>query len=95
MNDATILEKEIEKETEKTETKSEAMPEITPIGFEEDSFDLAAHKKAADAVTREKSRVKRVHRQVIVGKVMLALATVVIFYLIAHIAFTSGLGSMF
>ncbi|MCL2225549.1 MAG: hypothetical protein FWB96_11340 [Defluviitaleaceae bacterium] len=54
--------------------------------FDEDSFDLAAHKKAADAVTREKARVSRVRKQVRRGKIILAVVMVVIFFALFYIA---------
>jgi len=61
------------------------------MSFDEDSFDLNAHKKAADTVTREKARVKRVRRQVVVGKVVLAIVAFFVFILIFIIVAATGL----
>jgi len=58
--------------------------------FDEDSFDLAAHRRAADAVTREKARVKRVRRQVRYGKVAVFVVTVVIFFILFILAAELG-----
>jgi hypothetical protein len=66
---------------------------INAMRFDEDSFDLAEHKKAADAVTREKARVKRVRRQVKYGKIILAVVTIIIFFLLFFIAAELGLMS--
>jgi hypothetical protein len=59
--------------------------------FDEDSFDLHAHKKAATAVTQEKARVKRVRRQVKYGKIMLAIVTIIIFFILFFVAAELGL----
>jgi len=59
--------------------------EVKPLAFEEDNFDLTAHKKAADAVTREKSRIKRIHRHVAIGKILMAITAIIIFFLIYYI----------
>jgi hypothetical protein len=61
------------------------------VAFEEDQFDLAAHKKAADSVAREKSRVKRIRRQIFVGKIFVAIAMLVIFLLIAWVLMTPNI----
>ena len=63
---------------------------VKPIGFDEDTFDLSAHKKAADAVTKRKSRFKRIRRQVVVGKVILAIIAVLIFFLIYYLAVSTN-----
>ncbi|MCL2197501.1 MAG: hypothetical protein FWB80_01120 [Defluviitaleaceae bacterium] len=60
------------------------------MSFDEDSFDLAEHKRAADAVTREKARVSRIRRQVRIGKIMLAVVTVIIFFALFIIAAELG-----
>jgi len=57
------------------------------MSFDEDTFDLSEHKKAADAVTREKARVKRVRRQLKVGKVILAVIAVIVCLLLSYVAF--------
>ena len=59
--------------------------------FDEDSFDLTEHKKAADAVAREKARVERVRRQVRFGKIMLAVVTILIFFVLILVARDLGL----
>ena len=69
--------------------------DVKPIGFDEDAFDLTAHKKAADAVTKRKHRVKHIRRQVVIGKIMLAIAAIVIFFLIYSVAVNTNLISMF
>jgi len=57
------------------------------LSFEEDIFDLRAYKKAADAKRREKARIKRVRRKILVGKILLAIAalsiSVVLYYLLS------------
>lgn len=59
--------------------------------FEEDAFDLAEHKRAADAIIREKARQKRVRRHVKIGKVILAIATVAVFFILFIVAANMGL----
>ncbi|MCL2839442.1 MAG: hypothetical protein FWE05_01610 [Defluviitaleaceae bacterium] len=59
--------------------------------FDEDSFDLSSHKKAADAVIREKVRKKRIRRQVTVGKAVMAIVAFLIFMLLFFVAVTTGL----
>ena len=66
-----------------------------PIMFEEDSFDLAAHKKAADSITREKNRVSRIKRQVKIGKFFMAVAALIIFVVIYYIAVVTGTINIF
>jgi len=56
--------------------------DVKPLAFDEDTFDLAAHKKAANELTKGKSQVKRIRRQVVIGKVLLAIAAIIIFFLI-------------
>jgi len=57
------------------------------LSFEEDTFDLQAYKKAADAKRREKARIKRIHRKISVGKVVLAIAalsiSIVLYYFLS------------
>ena len=60
--------------------------EIKLPSFDEDSFDLSAHKKAADTVTREKAREKRSRRQVVLGKVLIAVLAFGIFFLLYYMA---------
>jgi len=66
-------------------------PTTKVMSFDEDKFDLDEHKKAADAVAREKARIKRVRRQVAVGKVLMTIAAFLIFMLLIIIAVTTGL----
>lgn len=68
---------------------------IKSIRFEEDTFDLAEHKKAADAVTREKNRVNKIRRQVVVGKVIMAFAAFAIFFLIYYVLVATDILSLF
>ena len=70
-------------------------PNVKPLGFDEDNFDLAAHKKAADTVIREKSRIKRIHRHVAIGKILMAVAAVVIFFLVYYIIATTNFINLF
>ena len=69
--------------------------DVKPIGFDEDAFDLEAHKKAADAVTKRKTRVKHIRRQVAIGKIMLAIAAIAIFFLIYSMAVNTNLLNLF
>jgi hypothetical protein len=67
---------------------------ISTMRFDEDAFDLIEHKKAADAVIREKARIKRVHRKVKYGKALLVVATVVVFFVLFFIAGEIGIFNM-
>jgi len=60
------------------------------MDFEEDNFDLTAHKKAADTVTKEKARVKVIRRQVAFGKAVMAVSAFLIFILLFIIAYAAG-----
>ena len=64
------------------------------MSFEEDSFDLATHKKAADAATREKARILRARRQVKFGKIMLAIVTIIIIIALYFVAAELGILTM-
>ncbi|MCL1883683.1 MAG: hypothetical protein FWF81_08035 [Defluviitaleaceae bacterium] len=55
------------------------------MSFAEDSFDLTEHKRAADAVAREKARVSRIRRQVKFGKIMLIVVASVIVLILYYI----------
>jgi len=61
------------------------------MSFEEDDFDLCTHKQAADAAVREKTRIKRVRRQVAIGKVAMAIVAFLIFMLLFLAASATGL----
>ena len=61
------------------------------ISFGEDTFDLEAHKKEAAAFSRKKAREKRVRRQVLIGKIMLGVATVIIFFMLFLVARELGI----
>jgi hypothetical protein len=63
--------------------------------FDEDKFDIDEHKKAADAQTREKARVKRVRKQVKRGKLVVAIITIVIFFALFYIAAELGIMQIF
>jgi hypothetical protein len=56
------------------------------IRFDEDSFDLLAHQKKADTARRERARIKRIRRQIKLGKILIAIAavsvSVVLYYLL-------------
>jgi len=63
------------------------MEKVSKItSFDEDNFDLYEHRKAANAVAREQSRLKSIRRQIFVGKVILAIValsiSVLLYYLI-------------
>jgi hypothetical protein len=64
---------------------------INAMRFDEDSFDLTEHKKAADAIAREKARAERVRRQVRFGKIMLAVVTIIVFLVLFLVAGELGL----
>jgi len=57
------------------------------LRFDEDTFDLQAHKKAADTLKREKARIKRIRRNIMLGKTVLAVAalsvSVLLYYLVS------------
>jgi hypothetical protein len=63
---------------------------VNTMRFDEDSFDLSEHKKAADAVTREKARVKRIRRQVRLGKIVIVVVTIIIFFALFLLAAELG-----
>ena len=63
------------------------MSKTTKItSFEEDNFDLHEYKKATDAATREKIRIRSIRRKIFIGKVILAIValsiSVLLYYLI-------------
>jgi hypothetical protein len=62
--------------------------------FDEDSFDLTEHKRAADAIIREKARISRVRRQVKIGKIILAVVTIIIFFILFFVAAEMGIMSL-
>ncbi|MCL1884919.1 MAG: hypothetical protein FWF81_14330 [Defluviitaleaceae bacterium] len=62
----------------------------TSMRFDEDNFDLAEHKKKADQVAREKARIEKIRRQVKFGKIMLVIATTVIFFILFLVAVQLG-----
>jgi len=51
---------------------------MTPLRFDEDSYDLNEHRKKAEAVVEKKSRIKRIRRNIGVGKILMAIAALVI-----------------
>jgi len=62
------------------------MAKVTKItSFEEDNFDLYSYRKAANATTREQSRVKSIRRQIFVGKVILAIVALSIAVLLYYV----------
>ena len=66
------------------------MKNTSTMRFDEDKFDLTEHKKMADAVTKEKARIKRMRRQVRIGKIMLAIITIIIFFILFILAAELG-----
>jgi hypothetical protein len=58
--------------------------------FDEDKFDLTEHRKAASADKREKDRLKRVRRQVKIGKISLAIVSIIIFFALFFVATQLG-----
>ena len=64
---------------------------VKTLRFDEDGFDLSEHKKAADASTKQKARVKRVRRQIKYGKIILAILTIVLFFVLFIAAAELGL----
>ncbi|MCL2578074.1 MAG: hypothetical protein FWE27_08500 [Defluviitaleaceae bacterium] len=67
----------------------------TSTRFDEDKFDLDAHKRAADVVKREKARDNRIRNQVKRGKIIVAVVTIVIFFILFYIAAELGLMQIF
>lgn len=63
----------------------------TILHFEEDAFDLEAIKKAADDTRREKVRLRRIRRQISLGKTLMAIAALsisILLYYLATLLFT-------
>ena len=62
---------------------------MNPLNFEEDTFDLDEYKKAADMLAQDKIRLKSVSRKIKFGKVLLAIAALIIavalYYVLAMI----------
>jgi len=65
------------------------------VSFDEDKFDLAKHKEAAEAIVKEKARTNRIRKQVRRGKIILAIATIAIFFALFYIAAQIGLMQVF
>ena len=53
--------------------------------FTEDTFDLEAYKEATNAKIREKARIKRIRRNITLGKIMLTISAFSISILIYYI----------
>ena len=51
---------------------------MTPIRFDEDSYDIDEHRRKAEAVVEKKSRIKRIRRNIGFGKVLMAIAALII-----------------
>ena len=67
----------------------------TSMRFDEDKFDLDEHKKAADSVKREKARETHVRKQVQRGKVIVAVVTIAIFFVLFYVAAELGIMQIF
>ena len=52
------------------------------LDFNEDSFDISAHKRAAMALSRKKADAKRTKRNISFGKVLLTIVALVAFILL-------------
>ena len=67
----------------------------TSMRFDEDKFDLNAHKKAAEEVTREKARISHMRKQVRRGKIIVAVVTILAFFLLFYLAAQLGIMQIF
>jgi len=70
------MRKEIVKMNQLMDLKNNRMPELPT--FEEDNFDLAAHKNAAAATTQTKAKIKRDRRKISVGRIIVMLIAFVV-----------------
>ena len=55
--------------------------DVNPIktkNFDEDDFDLAEHKKAANTVAQTKAHAKSVRRKVAVGRIIIMIAAIAV-----------------
>jgi len=60
------------------ENKQQDIIIISPQTFDEDSFDLQEHKKAANTVTQAKAYAKSVRRKVAVGRFIIMVAAIAV-----------------
>ena len=60
--------------------------------FDEDSFDLIAHKKAATSHTQAKAHVKRIRLKVTVGRIIVTIAAFAVCALLYFMASTIAAG---
>ena len=60
------------------------------LSFKEDDFDLLKLKKSVDTLTREKARIKRINRQVALGKVILFIVAFLVFFILLIVLFSLG-----
>jgi len=67
----------------------------TSMRFDEDKFDLEAHKKDADTAKREKARENTRNQLVKRGNIIVAVVTILIFFLLFYIAAELGLMQIF
>jgi len=67
------------------------MEENQSIKFDEDAFDLSTHKEAANRITKRKAFVRRVHRQLFAGKVILAIIALGVFSIILVLIATGAI----
>ena len=51
---------------------------ILPQAFDEDEFDLQAHKKAANTIAQAKAHAKNARRKVAVGRILIMLAAIAV-----------------
>ena len=54
--------------------------------FDEDSFDLQEHKKAANTIAQTKAHVKSVRRKVAVGRIVIMVAAIIVCGLLWYMA---------
>jgi len=64
---------------------------IKKLTFDEDTFDINTHKKAATVATRKKARIKRNRRKIAVGKIVLTIAALMLAVLLYYFISTSFL----
>ena len=65
-----------------------------PLDFNEDTFDISAHKKAAMETSQKKARLERAKRNISLGKGILTIAALVVFILLFYVIMNIlGLGA--
>jgi len=51
---------------------------MTPLRFDEDSYDPNEYRKTLEAARDKKSRIKRMRRNISIGKILMAVAALII-----------------